>query len=151
MSAWITAEYTDVAVEVTARQVGRAENDGVGLILSEDDSTGDQLIFAVSPTAGTWWLSHYDSAGDGWDDLQSDTPSAAIHTGDNVSTRLLVIMHGGTYLCYANGQLLGVVSEPANAGVMGHVGVFANNGKTAGVFDDFAVYPAQPASSFFYV
>jgi hypothetical protein len=32
-----------------------------------------------------------------------------------------------------------------------YVGVYLNNGALAGVFNDFAIYPAQAASSFFFV
>jgi hypothetical protein len=152
MFAWTAPVFQNYAIKVTARQTGTGDNDGVGLLLSKDGRTDSQLAFVVSPTTATWWLGRYNVVTDSWTLLQDDTGSDAIRTGDNVSNRLLVIMHGGMYICYANGRLLGTVNDPAyTPPVSAYVGVYLNNGALAGVFNDFAIYPAQPASSFFYV
>jgi hypothetical protein len=141
--------YGDVAVEVTAAQVSRGRQsdayhlyDGVGLLLHASESNADFVAFLVTPR-GEWALWRFHDVGDperNWNEIaygQSD----AIHPGVGEQNRLLIIISGARYLCYVNGQFLGVVQDDGPAQPQGRMGVFVNESTTEGVFSDFAVYP----------
>ena len=107
------ALYGDVALAVTARQIGSSHNNGVGLVarsLSANGSYADQIAFYISPTTGYWSLYHYQpghrNSDDNWQYLDGGS-SSAIHTGANATNRLLLVLRGTEYLCYINGQFVG--------------------------------------------
>jgi hypothetical protein len=87
----------DAAVEATAAQKGSsARYDGVWLLLRLTDDEHDFVIFAVRQN-GDWYLSRYpyvnnESISD-WTTI-ADGKSSAIHQGDSVENRLLVIRRG---------------------------------------------------------
>lgn len=59
--AWFDDSQVDMAIEVTVRQIGSSDSDGVGLIARHRITSGDQsdmLIFEVSPSQGYWSLYH---------------------------------------------------------------------------------------------
>ncbi len=140
---WATLPYTygDVAVEVTARQLGNADPSfGVGLILRESGDGTAWVTFDVD-RLGWWTVQRY---------LGTRPEAAARHTEVNQSgavqreigaaNRLLVIMRGSQYFCYVNDQFVGVVWDDALRA--GQVGVSSKDDRTVGAFTDFAVYPA---------
>jgi hypothetical protein len=142
MYAWATEMMADVAVEVTAAQIGTAENDGVGLLLRRDYSDSNRVVYQVSPS-GFWSLWRYyspDDSSNDWHIMDAGT-SAAIHTGSGAKNHPLVIMKGSLYLCYINDQFVASVYDQ-KASPRGHMGVYMNTSVTEGVFTDFAVYPA---------
>ncbi|MGZ6387929.1 MAG: hypothetical protein ACXWQZ_01555 [Ktedonobacterales bacterium] len=146
---WLTFEHDDAAVEVTARQVGTSDNDGVGLVLRASENGSDAVMFYVDST-GSWWLWHYrfldDNPDHEWTEL-GDGHSDAIRTGSGAENRLLVLMHGGRYTCYINGRFVETYNDESNETPRsGHMGVFLNDGATEGVFTDFTMYPAPPPS-----
>ncbi len=148
--SWPNFERGDAAVEVTARQIGTADADGVGLALRANEDGSDMVTFFVD-SAGSWWLWHY-RALDGNPDHEwiylDDGHSNAIHMGSGAVNRLLVVMRGGQYLCYVNGQFVdSYYDDKHETPQSGHMGVFLNDGTLEGVFSNFTVYPA-PLPSF---
>ncbi len=147
------AQYVDVAIAVTARQIGSSDSDGVGLVARSLDSgmsQTDEIIFLVSPSGSGWSLYHYQpghsNPDDNWNYLDGGG-SDAIHEGDNASNRLLLVLRGAEYLCYINGQF---VARDVDSTVtpsspkFGYPGLFVNDDTTTGVFNDFAVYDLPP-------
>jgi hypothetical protein len=151
--------YTDVAVEVTAVQVGTAADgyDGVGLMLRADTDQ-DMIVFYVSPTNRSWSLAHRlynpEHPDNSWEDLDDGT-SAYVHTGANASNTLLVLVRGQTYLLYVNGHFLDTYSNTYPSDpylpIAGQAGLYVNDGATTGVFSNFSVYPVQSLPSLSYV
>jgi hypothetical protein len=151
--ATVEAQYGDIALAVTARQIGSSDNDGVGLVarsVSINGSYADQIVFSISPTTGYWGLYHYQAghrnSDDNWQYLDGGN-SSAIHTGANATNRLLLVLRRTEYLCYINGQFVGrdvdstvIPSSPK----FGYPGLYVNDDTTTGVFNDFAIYPAPP-------
>lgn len=147
------AQYVDLAVAVTARQIGSSDNDGVGLIARSfppDDNESDAIIFTISPSAGFWGLAHYQpghkNPDDNWNFLDGGN-SSAIQTSAGAANRLLLVVRGTEYLCYINGQLVGrdVDSTVTRSSPrFGSSGLFLNDNTTVGVFNDFAIYEAPP-------
>jgi hypothetical protein len=134
MYAWATEMMADVAVEVTAAQIGTAENDGVGLLLRRDYSDSNRVVYQVSPS-GFWSLWRYyspDDSSNDWHIMDAGT-SAAIHTGSGAKNHLLVIMKGSLYLCYIKDQFVASVYDQ-KASPRGHMGVYMNTSVTEGVF-----------------
>lgn len=146
---WPEVEQADAAVEVTARQIGTSENEGVGLVLRTTENGSEMVTFYVT-TTGQWWLYHYHFVDDNpdheWTELD-DGHSDAIRTGSGAENRLLVVMRGGRYECYVNGTFVEFYSDDDNVTPRsGHMGVFSNEGALEAVFKDFKVYPV-PAPS----
>ncbi|GEM_PF-2258157 len=163
--SWTQGTYSNVAVEVTVRQTINpqtnlsSDGDGVGLILRTNADTSNFIVFNVSPLAQDWSLEHYQASSsnpdENWDYL-ADGISNAIHSGLDATNTLLVIIRGDTYLLYANGQYLGSSGEISgyssrNLPESGHMGVYLNDGAAIGAYTNFAVYPVQPPSSFWFV
>ncbi len=151
--ATIDAQYSDIALAVTARQIGSSDNDGVGLVarsLSANGSYADQLVFYISPTAGYWSLYHYQpghrNSDDNWQYLDGGN-SSAIHTGANATNRLLLVLRGTEYLCYINGQFVGRdvdTTVTPSSPKFGYPGLYVNDDATTGVFNDFADLSIAP-------
>ncbi len=142
--------YKDVAVAVTARQIGSAENEGVGLVARDSEfsaSDDDMIIFYLSPRTGDWTLYHYrdghSNSDDNWSFLDGGNDSA-IHRGENAANRLMLVLRGTEYLCYINGRFVARVVDStltSSSPTFGDAGVYINDAVT-GVFNDFTVYPA---------
>jgi hypothetical protein len=135
--------YGNAAVEVTVRQQGQAQNNGVGLLLRwQQDARGKNraVIFQVTPD-GEWALWRLDeqasSYNDGWTWLAGGH-SAVVHTGVGATNTLLVIMRGPEYLCYVNGQWVGGHLDDTLSS--GKAGVYVNVATTTGIFTEFRVY-----------
>jgi hypothetical protein len=158
-----------VAVQVTARQFGGTQSDGIGLIVRANTAGDDYVAFIVSPTDGGWTLWQYHpidaNADDDWHYLGGGD-SAAIHTGTDATDTLLAITRGQTYVLYVNGVFVGSASDgdpdvygpdaSPTVGTMttphhGSAGLYLADGVTAGVFSDFVVYRVQPPTSLWYV
>jgi hypothetical protein len=145
--SWTTFEHGDAAVEVTTRQIGTTDSDGVGLVLRANENGSDMVVFYVDST-GYWWLWNYrfvDGNPDHTWRFLDEGHNNAIRTGSGAENRLLVLMHGGQYICYVNGQFIEVYSDDHNETPRyGHMGIFLYNGATEGVFTNFTVYPTPP-------
>lgn len=151
--------YSDAAIEVTVVQRGKAAdgNDGVGILLRADTDQ-NMVVYYVSPTDGSWSLSHllYNPANpdDSWRYMDSGT-SAFVQTGADASNTLLVLARGQTYLLYVNGHFLDAYTDrfhdQGNLLTFGQVGLYVNDGATTGIFSDFSVYPVQSPPSLSYV
>jgi hypothetical protein len=147
------AQYVDVAIAVTARQIGSSDSDGVGLVARSLDtgmSQTDEIIFLVSPSGGGWSLYHFQpghsNPDDNWNYLDGGD-SDAIHEGANASNRLLLVLRGREYLCYINGQFVARDVDSTvtpSSPMFGYPGLFINDDATTGVFNDFAVYDLPP-------
>ena len=152
IGAWAPGDYGDAAVEVTASQTGSSQDDGVGLVVRADASGDRQLAFTVD-TTGNWAFSDYHNSADGtyWGTIDSGQSSVA-HLGDGAPNTLLLIMRGDSYLYFLNGQLVGSYTDSYIATPRsGRAGVVVLDGTTSGAFNNFAVYPVQPLSSFLWV
>ncbi len=169
VTSWTPDTYGDVAVQVTARQLGGTQSDGIGLIVRATADGSDYVAFVVSPTDGEWTLWQYHpidaNPDDDWHYLSGGN-SSAIHRGYDASNTLLALTRGQTYVLYANGVFLGAASDgdpdvygpdaAQTVGTMttlrqGSAGVYLADGVTTGVFTDFAVYRVQPPPSLWYV
>jgi hypothetical protein len=140
--AWATEMIAPAAVEVTAAQIGTAENDSVGLLLRGDYCDSHRVVFQVSPS-GYWSLWRYycpDDSTHDWHAMDGDY-SPANQTGSGARRHLLVIMKGSLFLCSINDQLVASVYDQ-KASPRGHMGVHMNTTVTEGIFTDFAVCPA---------
>lgn len=148
-------QYIDVAVAVTARQIGSSKYDGVGLVArslaATSDAEDDNIVFTVSPSTGSWSLYHYQpghaNTDDNWKYLDGGD-SSVIHTGAGAENRLLLVLHGTEYLCYINGHFVARdvdTTVTASSPKFGYTGMFVNDNATTGVFNDFAVYDLPPA------
>lgn len=143
--------FADVAVTVTARQIGEGDYDGVGIIVVNGD--GGMATFTISPERGTWTLFyvtpgqsanpeddwHYAGGG-------NDNGTRVINTGADAANRLLLVVRHGEYLGYINGQLV-AISDGVSASAGDHlsyIGLDVEDNTTIGVFNDFAIYPAPP-------
>jgi hypothetical protein len=150
LAALAPGSFGDVAVRVTARQIGASPASGVGLILRAQDHPSDRIIFAVDQ-AGAWFLARYHSSGasasDGaWISLGGDVANRAVHTGSGAANQLTVLMRGTTYTCYVNGAFVGTVRAGASGALTsGGVGLWLGDASTTGAFTDFAVFPAPAA------
>jgi hypothetical protein len=145
--AHVGSTYGDVAVEVTVRQVPASSAEkmgdlhGAGLSLRETDDPFGVVAFTINPL-GDWFIMRYRERGpDGgqWQILAFGEHSHAVHWGPGVRNQLLVDMRGSQYICFVNGQLIAAVAD--NALTVGHVGVWVDDNSTAGLFNDFRVYP----------
>ncbi|HEX8037314.1 MAG TPA: hypothetical protein VF510_25890, partial [Ktedonobacterales bacterium] len=147
--SWTNFQHGDAAVEVTARQIGTADSDGVGLVLRANTNGSDMVVFYLD-SAGYWWLwNHHFVDGTSkhdWTNLDEGY-SSAIHTSDGAQNRLTVLLRGNQYVCYINGRMVEVYrDEQHETPSAGHMGVYLNDGATEGVFTNFTVYPAPPPS-----
>lgn len=167
VTAWTPTSYGDVAVQVTARQLGSTPSDGIGLIVRADAAGDDYIAFVTSPTDGGWTLWQYHpvdaNADDDWHYLGGGS-SAAIHKGPGAANTLLAITRGQSYVLFVNGSFAGAATDgdpdvygsAPQIGTMttahqGYAGVYLADGATTGVFSDFAVYRVQPPTSLWYV
>lgn len=152
IGSWAPGSYGDAAVEVTARQTGSADNDGVGLVVRADDASASMLVFAVNNT-GNWMFYEYHTV-DGaarWSPID-DGQTTFASTGDGAANQLLLLMRGSSYLYYINDHLVGSFTDDfISTPHAGHAGVFVLNSATQGAFTGFSVYPVQSSSSFYYV
>jgi hypothetical protein len=127
--------YGDVAVEVTVRLYANDTNDlfnSFGLLLHGDDPLLG-IVFEI--TADGYW-----SIGPIQRGLQQ---TSAIHQGIGATNRLAVIMRGQQYLCYINGQFVGISqTKPSSTG---SVGLYAESDQSQPApviaFTDFTIYP----------
>lgn len=166
VTAWTPATYGDVAVQVTARQLGGTQEDGIGLIVRAKAAGDDYVAFVISPTDGGWTLWQYHpvdaNPDDDWHYLGGGD-SSAIRQGYDATNTLLAIARGQSYVLYVNGVFVGaatdgdpdVYGEGPTVGTMttprqGYAGVYLADGVTTGVFTDFAVYPVRPPTSLWY-
>lgn len=65
----------------------------------------------------------------------------------DATNRLLLVVRGGEYLYYVNGQFVGRYLETGSTLPLEHYGdpgIFLSDDSTTGVFNDFAIYPAPP-------
>jgi hypothetical protein len=155
--AYAEQTYGDVAVEVTATEggtLGPNLTDGVGLLLRGDADNTNYVAFFVL-ASGEWDLWHYQyvdaNPNDNWNTLASGH-SSTVNTGFGASNRLLVLMRGQVFLLYVNDHLLQTYdTQYDDLPATGHMGVYLNEASISGMFTDFAVYPVQPMSSFWYV
>ncbi|HEX8035703.1 MAG TPA: hypothetical protein VF510_17730, partial [Ktedonobacterales bacterium] len=110
--SWTTFEHGDAAVEVTTRQIGTTDSDGVGLALRANENGSDMVVFYVD-SAGYWQLLNYHfvdsnpSHNHNWSFLDGGH-SKAIHTGNGAVNQLLVLMRRDQYVCYINGHMVEV-------------------------------------------
>ncbi len=167
VTSWTSATYGDVAVQVTARQLGGTQEDGIGLILRSNAAGDDYVAFVISPTDGGWTLWQYHpmdaNADDDWHYLAGGD-SSAVRKGYDATNTLLAITRGQSYVLYVNSVFVGAASDGdpdvygngSTVGTMstphqGHAGVYLADGVTTGVFTDFAVYRVQLPTSLWYV
>jgi hypothetical protein len=128
--------------------VGHAtDDDAVGLEIHSRNDSADFEMFVID-THGFWSLSrrHYvdgTSAHD-WTQIAGDYTSAA-HPGASARNRLLVMQQGSRFVLFVNDQFVGSYSDPA-ATTYGFMGVYVDMSTTEGIFSDFTVYPAPPAT-----
>jgi hypothetical protein len=136
--------YGDVAVEVTARQLGSSPTDGVGIVLRMSDNPLEFVAFEVSQS-GTWSLRRYIDTTmdqDPWVYLIGEDSSGAVHAGEGAANHLLIVARGYEYTCYINGQYVGsYVDEHKETLLGGHAGMWVGDAVTTGRFNLFAVYP----------
>jgi hypothetical protein len=149
MRAWGTPIFNDAAVETTVARHGAGEYDGVGLLLRASENGDDYTVFYVS-SDGFWWLWRHQFADDPTNEWSyiGGGRSDAIHLKDGVENRLLVIMRGSRYLCFANGQYLGDAIDDIQPLHGGHMGVYLNDSATEGMFSNYLVYPAPSTDVF---
>lgn len=141
----------DGVVEVTVHHIVGSEYDWNGIILRGDQTKNRALIFAIN-SEGMWALDRLKlkpgDSGFGPDDslirLGLLTPMLAIHQGDTAVNRLAVIMRGGDYTFFVNGQYVGSYHETQDTG--DRVGLAAESDSMLVGFSDFAIYPAPQAS-----
>jgi hypothetical protein len=69
--------------------------------------------------------------------------TGAIHQGFGAANRLAVIMRGSEYICYINGQFVGIYRDAGSQD--GPVGLYASSDQSEdapiAAFTDFAIYP----------
>jgi hypothetical protein len=150
--ALLNRTYGNAAVEVTV-QMGYTDPNGkvgdlgqVGLVVRAG-SKPDSLVTFTIGVLGDWSLMRFRNSGpddDKWQVLALGERSSAIHTGFRPN-RLLVLMRGYEYLCYADDQLVAVAHDDALS--RGQVGLWLDQKTvegtaTVGYFSHFAVYPA---------
>ncbi|MDE3228435.1 MAG: hypothetical protein KGO05_01030, partial [Chloroflexota bacterium] len=136
---------------VTVHHIAGSEYDWNGIILRGDQTKNRALIFAIN-SEGMWALDRLKlkpgDSGFGPDDslirLGLLTPMLAIHQGDTAVNRLAVIMRGGDYTFFVNGQYVGSYHETQDTG--DRIGLAAESDSMLVGFSDFAIYPAPPAS-----
>ena len=143
--------FADVAMTVTARQIGEGDYDGVGIIVVDGD--GGMATFTVSPERGTWTLFYVTpgqsaNSEDDWHYAGggNDNGTHVIQSGAEAVNRLLLVVRHGEYLGFINGQLV-AISDGVGASAGDHlsyVGLDVEDNTTTGVFNDFAIYPAPP-------
>jgi hypothetical protein len=142
MDALAPGAYGDAEIEVTARLYSASSYDqysDFGLLLHSDDPyTG--IEFKID-TAGQW---SFGPQGDEFVENGSDIQeSGAIHKGFGVDNRLAVIIHSNEYICYINGQVVGIFQDARSP--QGPVGLYAESNQRSPApvmaFTDFAIYP----------
>lgn len=143
------ATFGDAAIEVTARQAGMSEYNGVGLILRDVESgpNGYFVAFWITPDGG-WSLSRFagnESAPGGWTGLVSSSDDSSrwspVHKGLGAANTILVVMRGDEIICFVNGQFV-TAARDSHIPASGRAGVFLDDSANTGIFSDFAVYPA---------
>lgn len=149
---WGPTEYADATVEVTVHQATDFDLSEAGLVVRTDDASPSFLVFAVTPK-GDWRLEWLRQSSDGdhvpetlmWDGVI--VPVGAVHRGNDAINRLAVIMRGGSYVLYINGQVVGTYQ--GGGPVAGHVGVYSDGLSQSAIFTNFAIYPDPPPSLFY--
>jgi hypothetical protein len=149
---WGPTNYADATVEVTVHQVTDFDLSEAGLVVRADDGSPSFLVFAVTPK-GDWRLEWLRQSSDGeyvpetlmWDGVI--VPVGAVHRGNDATNRLAVIMRGGAYVFFINGQVVGTYQGAGP--VATHVGVYSDGLSDSATFTNFAVYPDPPPSPFF--
>lgn len=150
---WRGAQYADLAVAVTVRELAAPDYGPIGLVARvQGHGSGDveQIVFEIDPTEGDWELFHYQPGqglpDDGWHSL-GGSDDTAIHPGIGATNRLLLVVIGQYYLCYVNGQFVGGVKDAyhdASPPHPGYAGLYVSAPSTVAVFNDFAIYPVPP-------
>jgi hypothetical protein len=126
----------DMAVEVTARQYGGPDYLGVGLTLHANGSDEGAVVFTVSPS-GEWMLH---TPAQTRSSLFSFQGKQYVHGQAGAPNRLTLIERQGEYICYINGQFVGIERDASLH--HGYAGVaMLGTPSMTGVFTDFTVYP----------
>jgi hypothetical protein len=146
MYAWGSPSYTDVVVEATISEHGSDPNDGVGLLLRAD-KRGDRYVVFMVDKAGNWSLLDFSyksrNPDDNWSYIAGNDDDQAVHSGEGVTNRLMVIIRGNRFTCFVNDHLVGSFAV-SGVPVAGHMGVYSNASDVEGVYSNFTVYPAPP-------
>ncbi len=142
LTASTAQTYEDAAIEVTVREsYGVSSYGGIGLVLRQGSDQAHTVGFSIDKT-GEWTISNFDFSN--LDIVSGQNP--AIHTGNEATNRLLVLMRGSQYICYVNDQLVGVFYNSApqtNATVQdSHIALWLPDHTAVGSFSDFTIYPA---------
>jgi hypothetical protein len=131
--------FGDVAVEVTVRLSGTADAlkyDSVGLAF-QANSPYDAMIFEVGPD-GFWSIGPVTGVSS---DLHN---TGAFNATPGAPNHLAIIIRGNQYICFANGQLVGIYqNKQGYAGHVGvyHLGAYNESDQSVAAFNDFTVYP----------
>lgn len=137
---------SDGVIEVTLHTVGDFDLDEAGLVLRADPQTDQALYFTIT-SGGGWRLTRGSMKQDSGpsNDLVYEglfTSVLGIHTGNDVTNRLAVIMRGSDYTFFVNGRYIGSYHDNQIAG--SRVGVYTDGTQDTSAFADFAIYPAPP-------
>ena len=136
MLGLIPYSYGDVEVDDWIFQYGHAAQDGTGLVLHANPTTGDMFVFSVSKRTHAWRFSRHLHGV--WTDLQSSTQSDLINRGPSWDNLLSVIMRGDQYILFINYHFVGVFTDSALPA--GHMGIYAADGTITGNFTCPTVY-----------
>ncbi len=137
---------SDGVIEVTLHTVSDFHLDEAGLVLRGNFQTNQALYFSVTPGGG-WRLTrgHMHSKSGISTDLVYEglfAPVLGIHTGNDVTNRLAVIMRGPNYTFLVNGRYIGSYHDNQITGNL--VGLYTEGTQQTSAFTDFAIYPASP-------
>jgi hypothetical protein len=130
--------YNDALFEVSARTNSGYELGGVGLAIQGPQLLAPLLNFWIAPD-GTWWLERLPPPRPASDGVVRLSDDSAIHRGFGVSNHIAVLVRGGEFTFYVNGQYATGYQDDALVG--GQVGLYLDPIADSGSFSDFAVYP----------
>lgn len=152
--ALATPTLRDGVIEVTLHQVTAFYLASAGIVLRADTATHRALVFAISPD-GEWKLQRFTLSADGRMGEEGAKliqagfviSEGAIHQGRDTRNRLAVMMRGGSFAFFINGQYVASYHDTQDTG--DRVGLYSDDLGDTTSFSDFALYPAPPASLLF--
>jgi hypothetical protein len=151
IAALMPGTYADAAVAVTVTFAPLAANqDGseAGIVVRADPTGQHDLIFTVD-SDGFGWLGricelHAHTSIDACQSLLPDINQLIYDLPQATTLHLMVVMHGGSFLFYINGQLYGTYTDAAQLiPASGRIGLFSGDSSQRVTFTDVTIVPAR--------